>query len=549
LEDSSKPLSPSIAEQTEQAGVTAAESNASAEAPPPVICWREIVAVTLLVVLCDLTIYRGAGFAGYGLLFIAAPVLLLAGALRPRFAWSAVIVGFMTLAAAAKLLWCGSLLLVAAGFALLVAFAMTVSGQIPYVLELLVFASQTIRGGYEGFFHYGRFCGRLRIGSTTVGASSLAIGLPVMAALVFGMIFILANPDLFSYFSESIEIALTRLRDWIVQFSLTEVMFWFVVSWIGIGLLRPLTIGPFGSETSQSKAAATADTPDSPAQSMLYPAFRNTLLTVIALFAIYLAFEFKTLWFREFPKGFYYAGYAHEGAAWLTLALALATVVLSLVFRGQIIQDTRLPRLRWLAWIWSIENFVLAAAVYHRLFIYIDFNGLTRMRIVGIFGMSAVAVGFMLVVWKIANNRNFIWLLRRHLWTLALTVYLFALTPIDTLVVWYNVRQVLAGDPKASVQIVVQPIDSEGILLLQPLLEAEDEIIREGVRAMLAQRLEDAEQLAEVRLEQGWTAFQMSDARVLERLRAARGNWSDYRSGEQRREAIDRFRDYALQWY
>ena len=54
-----------------------------------------------------------------------------------------------------------------------------------------------------------------------------------------------------------------------------------------------------------------------------YAAVRNTLACVIGLFAVYLAFEFATLWFREFPKGFYYSGYAHQGAAWLTAALAL----------------------------------------------------------------------------------------------------------------------------------------------------------------------------------------------------------------------------------
>ncbi len=46
---------------------------------------------------------------------------------------------------------------------------------------------------------------------------------------------------------------------------------------------------------------------------------------VILIYAVYLAFEFHTLWFRVFPKGFYYSGYAHEGAAWLTIGLVLAT--------------------------------------------------------------------------------------------------------------------------------------------------------------------------------------------------------------------------------
>jgi hypothetical protein len=45
---------------------------------------REILAVLGLVVLADLTIYRGHGFAGAAAMFVAAPLLLLMGAPKPR---------------------------------------------------------------------------------------------------------------------------------------------------------------------------------------------------------------------------------------------------------------------------------------------------------------------------------------------------------------------------------------------------------------------------------------------------------------------------------
>ena len=156
------------------------------------------------------------------------------------------------------------------------------------------------------------------------------------------------------------------------------------------------------------------------------------------------------------------------------------------------LDDARLPRLRRLAWLWSLENLLLAAAVYHRLAIYIGFNGMTRMRTIGIFGMSCVVAGFLLVVWKIVRNRDFVWLVRHHLWALALAVYLFALTPVDAIVHYYNVRRITAGDPAPSVQISVHPIDSQGMLAILPLADADDPIIRDGVRAMLAERQETA---------------------------------------------------------
>jgi hypothetical protein len=260
-------------------------------------------------------------------------------------------------------------------------------------------------------------------------------------------------------------------------------------------------------------------------------------------------FEFRTLWFREFPKGFYYAGYAHEGAAWLTASLALATVVLSLIFRGGILRDPRLPRLRRMAWIWSAENLVLAATVYNRLHIYVNFNGMTRMRTVALFGVTAVVAGVILVVWKILHNRDFVWLVRRHLAALAVVVYLFALTPVDALVHTYNVNRVLAGDLAPSVQISVHPINAEGILVLRPLLASDNEIIREGIRAMLADCYVEFARSTREHEQQGWTAFQIAERLVVVRLYATRGDWKQFSDATKRAAALSRFHEYVYQWY
>ena len=81
------------------------------------------------------------------------------------------------------------------------------------------------------------------------------------------------------------------------------------------------------------------------------------------------------------------------------------------------------------------------------------------------------------------------------------------------------------------------------------LLGSNDEIIREGVRAMLAQWHEDAEQRAVERQQKGWTSFQIADHIVLQKLRAASGNWSEYTNREKREAALKRFHEYAYQWY
>jgi hypothetical protein len=515
------------------------------EQPP--LRWHEIVAVILLIVLFDVTIYRGHGFAGYTLLFVIAPILLTLGSPRAHcgsFFW---IIGAMTATLAVKLLWCGSVLLVATGFALLVAFAAVLAGIYPYVLEVGVFASQTIVAGRDGLSHYERCLGKM-VPAALTRARWLSIALPSLAFVVFSLLFILANPDLLKSFGAHVQVILDAIREWMLHYSPApwEFVFWAVVLWISVGLLRPLVGRPRSPSFLDNESTATEDSSPSP----LYAAFRNTLLTVIVLFAIYLVFEFKTLWCRAFPVGFYYAGYAHEGAAWLTIALALATAILSLVFRKRTLLDPQLPGLRKLAWIWSLENFVLALAVYHRLYIYISFNGMTRMRMIGIYGMTAVVIGFILVVWKIAFNRDFVWLMRRHLWTVALMVYFFALTPVDAIVTHYNVRRILSGDLSPSVQINVHPINSEGIVFLEQLVNLDDKAIREGVLAMLAERQIEMEMQDTCRKEQGWTTFQIVDNLVLQSLKNHSYQWVEYiADAERRNDAIRHFGEYAYQWY
>eukprot|EP00913_Durusdinium_trenchii_P028294 g26522.t1 len=435
---------------------------------------------------------------------------------------------------------------VAAGFTLTVAFALGLVGRIPYVLDILVSTAETIPAGFMGLQHYRKSADKIGLSVSRVTWWNLM--LPALAFLVFGLLFVLANPDLLAAFSEQLHLFFNNARQWMLENipAPLEIGFWILTLLVAVGLLRPILRDDPAPETTEQPVATDAT---EPVAEPLYPAFRNTLVTVIALFSVYLVFEFKTLWFRVFPEGFYYSGYAHEGAAWLTVALGLATLLMSLIFRGNVLRDPRVRTLRRLAWLWSLENIVLAAAVYHRMFIYVEFNGMTRMRIVGLYGMSAVVVGFILVLWKIAHNHNSTWLFRRHLWTLGIAVYLYSLTPVDTIVMRYNVNRILAGDPAPAVQISVHPIDSDGIVCLLPLLEAENETIREGVRALLAKRLAQAEQAARERETLGWSAIQLSDSRALETLRAASEQWAGEEYRDRRADRLRDFHKYVYQWF
>jgi hypothetical protein len=514
--------------------------------PPPT---RDFFAIAAAIALCDVTIFRGSGFAGVALLLAIAPLLLALGTPRPHGGKAVGVVVVMLWLVAFKLLWGGhaNFLLAAAGFFLLGATASALHGAIPYIWNIVYYIAQCLWTPCLVLPQY--WFSVIYRKPPERKTHWMNLLLPLAALVVFGVIFVLANPDLAKIFGEGVRQFFVTLHEWIHRYfpSWGEVAFWAVVLWIVVGLLRPVIDARIVAKQSSEQAEKIK--PDALPAAWHGPC-RNMLLVLIVLFAGYLTYEYQTLWFQKFPKGFCYSGYAHEGAAWLTVALALSTAVLSLIFRGSMLHSSRLPTLRRLAWIWSMENIVLALAAYHRLYIYIGFNGMTRLRVVGILGMSAVVVGFVAVLWKILQNRNFIWLARRHSWTLAAAVFLYAVLPVDWLVMQYNVSRIMAGDSAPAVQITEHAIDAEGLIALTPLLDCKDQIVRDGIAALLATRLEVLQSLELQQQREGWTSYQLADAVALRKLSDASTGWPHFADDPvARRNAIEKFRKYAYQWY
>ena len=433
------------------------------------LCW---VAAT------DWLLYQvGSYFAWAGLFLV---VILFLGLAKRSWGhkMSALLIAGVLVLVAFKLVWCGSWLQIACGLLLAVCFAMSLSGTAPFLPELLGFIGLMIAGSLR------RVCG-YRLGRLSpqsgrvVPLVNTAVLLPVVVVLVFGTLFVLANPDLLKSLSNRMNDVLLKVQSLIDGIGVDETIFWLFSGLTMLGLLYPLRAKLLSEKSNEAQ-------PQSPAKMALFAAYFNTLLCVILLFGVYLIFEFSTLWFRELPDDFYYAGYAHQGAFWLTVVLALSTMTLSTIFQRRTLLDPRIGKLKRLAWVWSVENLVLTIAILYRLYIYVDFNGMTRMRVIGVLGISSVAVGFLLVVYKFHRQRSFVWLLHRQLWVPVMAVVIYAVLPVDWLVQRANVRQVLQGNLASSVQIVAHRTSAEGMLPLLRLIDCENPAIREGVRAMMA---------------------------------------------------------------
>jgi len=512
-----------------------------APAPTPPVRWREYAGLILSLILCDVTIYHGGGFAGFGLMFLVLSLILLFCARERKTQPIPCLLALSLLAVGARLIYLGSWGCVIAGMFLVTALAVSQRGYKPFIIE-------TAFAGIEGFF---RSYQNLREYDTGLrsrwkpGRSGLhpkALFAPLFAVTVFGMIFIMANPVLKDFFGDFSRDIWSHISIIVPKF--TQILFWIFILWFTAGLLYPrINDGAF----CYREDIRTKDL--RPAPEYHYLSSRNVFLSLIVLFAVYFVFEFYYLWWREIPRGFRYSEYAHQGARWLTLALALSTVLIGFVFQGGVLLHGRLPFLRRLAWIWSVENFILAICAFHRTQIYVHFNGLSRLRIVALFGIAVVEAGFVLVVLKVAWGKNLLWLIRRHLWALGLTVLLFLLTPVDYIVTSYNVKQILSGNPAPTVQIAVHKIGPDGCLQLLPLVQYPNEEIREGVRALLAETYLQLEWEIARAKEKGWSYTQLSKRKALRTLLEHKGKWEDMFDAQKRSASLARFKRYGRQWY
>lgn len=536
------------------------------------------LAFDLTIVLCwvlatDLLLYRVSTFLAWGIFFVGATGFLLTVKRTSVHRFSAAVIGLLLLGIGLKLIWSGTWLQVTCGVGLTLAYAMALTGAPPFLPEIFSFVAYALAGTAKRIrrFRFGTI-------NETTGALRPVLGLqivlPLLAVFGFATLFVLANPHIADFVALRIQNVSQQLFSMLLDIDAGEAVFWLFSGWLILGLLYP------GGRWFLREVRPSAFV-ESKQESSLYAAYRNTLVSVALLFTGYLCFEFTTLWFREFPEDFYYAGYAHQGAFWLTIALAVSTLTLSCIFSGNILKDPRLGRLKNLAILWSVLNFVLAAAVLNRLFIYVNFNGLTQLRIVGFLGIASVAFGFALVVLKILRDQGFVWLIHRQLWVPFAATVFFALLPVDYIVNNYNTRQVQSGNTPPVVQLIAHKTSPEGALAILPLVSHEQPEIREGVKALLATwaiELGVAEDPSDGEPKRGawisnlghstpwsdirlgfsrldressvpWQNFQLSASNLKSKLLQQSQTWQPYIDHQKREDALNTFFKYAYRWY
>lgn len=223
--------------------------------------------------------------------------------------------------------------------------------------------------------------------------------LPVLGSGVILGLFASANPVIENWFDQAL--ALTPPDDWFVRFLLGAA--WFTMAW---SLLRPrMSRRVLGTFDGRGDLALPGVTPVS---------VQLSLIAFNALFALQNAMDLLWLWgLAPLPKGMTLAEYAHRGAYPLVVtALLAAGFVLVALRPGS--TTAAMPLVRRLVIVWIAQNVLLVGNAALRTMDYIAVYSLTELRIAALLWMALVALGLMLVMWRLLRGKSAAWLINTN---------------------------------------------------------------------------------------------------------------------------------------
>jgi hypothetical protein len=332
----------------------------------------------------------------------------------------------------------------------------------------------------------------------------LALLLPLVGGAVFLWLFALANPV--------IEAAFAALR--LPNLEFPRLVLWALAGFVAWTVLRPRGV------------RRTADPP------RLTPKLRpmgvtpNVIVASLAVFNLVFALQngldTAYLWSGAgLPDGMTFAAYAHRGAYPL-IATAILAGLFVLVFLPPASESAADRRVRALVVVWTGQNLFLVASTILRTLDYIEAYSLTRMRIAALIWTGLVAVGLVLILWRLLAGRSSGWLINANLAAAGLVLAGCALVDLGSIAASWNVRHAaeVGGRGVPLDLCYVAGLRGAGLVPLARLegrLPAGD--LRERVQAV--RRATQARVSAEV---SDWRAFRWRDARRLAQARSLVGD-------------------------
>ncbi len=152
--------------------------------------------------------------------------------------------------------------------------------------------------------------------------------------------------------------------------------------------------------------------------------------------------DVKTIWLNgQLPKGITHTAFVHNGVGALILSVMIATGLIMFLYRRQAHSDKSSKFLKWLVYLWIVQDLAMLFSTGWRNHLYIDAFNLTYKRI-GVYAWLLLAIlGHVFTFIKLAGNRSNWYLIRSNVAAWFCTLSLAGLVNWDVFITSHNLQK------------------------------------------------------------------------------------------------------------
>lgn len=463
--------------------------------------WIKAALAAALVVAADLLFWRADGVGANLGLFAAGWVLALAVA-RPAILRNPLARTALAVAAGLALLQVERASLVSALLFVLAIAVAALAPRAPAGQDGWRWAQRIVMGGLKGLVGPVldlRLLLRARARNGPVRVILMVAGavLPLVGGIVFLSLFAAANPVIGDVFAS------WRLPEFAPARALV---------WIAAGLLVWAALRPRGVRRTLTTPGLDGD--------LLIPgvgtaSIAASLVLFNLIFALQNGLDLAYLWGGAgLPPGVTFAEYAHRGAYPL-IATALLAGLFVLVFLRPGSATAANRSVRVLVTLWIAQNLLLVASTALRTLDYVEVYSLTRLRIAALLWMGLVAMGLVLIAWRLLRAKSSSWLINANLAAAGAVLALCSVVDLGAASAAWNVRHAreVGG---AGVNLDLCYMDRTGGAALVSLAELETGLPPGDLRDRVAWKRRQITQGVMER-QDNWRTWRWRDARRLAR--------------------------------
>lgn len=457
--------------------------------------WKVAIAITL-VVIGDLLFFQWNYFGGYlgafGLALVAGMVAARHPVRRDKRAWIAAsgasVFAFAMIYDASLLAW--TLFWIAAGMAALLPATGAFDDGWRWFQRLLLHA---LRSPFAPIFDTLRVVRVRRARQRSrfsLRAALPVIGLPLIGSAVIIALFAAANPVLEKLISTISIPDLTAI-------DIVRIMLWvllFIMAW---SLIHPrLARRIFPTFDGRGDLAI---------RGVSVASVRLSLIVFNLLFALQNLMDAAYLnGMVQMPSDITLAEYAHRGAYPLIATALLAGLFVIITLRPGSATAAN-STIRKLVFLWIAQNIVLVGSSIVRTLDYVEAYSLTILRISALVWMVLVAIGLVLICWRLIADKSASWLINANLAAATLLLTAICFIDLGNIAAWWNVRHAkeVGGSGSALDLCYLENLGSSSLLPLISLERRND--LTPNLRAQIQATRMSVLQSLEWQMKSNWT--------------------------------------------